>query len=138
VLQAIVDKPDVLEEAFVYSARPLDATSVDNLFSVSFSEKGGNKYTLEKKAHCHWLDFLQDAEGDYLLERLLSFTTGLDRVPPLGFDPVITLSFLHDGGQFPVANTCANILSIPFVSDYGTLYQHMSAAITMCCTFTKE
>jgi hypothetical protein len=63
VLQAIVKNPDVLEEAFVYSAKPLDATSVDNLFSVSFSEKGGNKYTLEKKAHSHWLDFLQDAEG---------------------------------------------------------------------------
>jgi hypothetical protein len=64
VLQAIINKPDVLEEAFVYSAIPLDATSVDNLFSVSFSEKGGNKYTLEKKAHSHWLDFLQDAEGN--------------------------------------------------------------------------
>jgi HECT-domain (ubiquitin-transferase) len=76
--------------------------------------------------------------GECLLERLLSFTTGLDRVPPLGFDPQMTLSFLHDGGQFPVANTCANILNIPLLPDYGTFYQHMCAAITMCSTFTKE
>ena len=76
--------------------------------------------------------------GECLLERLLSFTTGLDRVPPLGFDPQLTLVFLHDGGQFPVANTCANILNIPLLPDYGTFYQHMCAALTMCCTFTKE
>jgi len=60
-------------------------------------------------------------------EELLFFATGLKQVPPLGFNPSPTISFLHDtedGGQqssFPKANMCSCCLQLPAVqSSYDT------------------
>lgn len=68
VLDAVQQHPEAMRAAFVYTARPLDATCVEELFTISWSENGSNKFRAEKSAVTHWRDFLQDAEGNnYLL-----------------------------------------------------------------------
>ena len=60
------------------------------------------------------------------LQTSLGFVTGLDTIPSLGFDPSPRLIFHHqnpvdeyDGLPYmPYTNACANILTIPVLSDY--------------------
>ena len=60
-----------------------------------------------------------------MLANLLVFATGLDVIPPLEIDPSPSLQFDHpedDDNHYmhgvPFANTCANCLHIPVLSDY--------------------
>ena len=60
------------------------------------------------------------------LQNLVGFVTGLDTIPSLGFDPSPRLRFHHpkavDGYSglpyMPYTNACANILTVPVLSDY--------------------
>ena len=55
-----------------------------------------------------------DAEAS--LEDVLSFSSGADYIPPLGFPIMPTLQFLHDSSsKYPQANTCSIILKLPIV-----------------------
>ena len=52
------------------------------------------------------------------LEDLLAFTTGADQIPPLGFDGIAQVNFLHEGWQIlPTACTCAPSISLPTVHE---------------------
>ena len=60
------------------------------------------------------------------LQNLLGFVTGLDTIPSLGFDPSPRLRFHHPKSvdeysglpYTPYTNACANILTVPVLSDY--------------------
>lgn len=65
VMDAIDKKPDVMRELFVYSLRPLDATTFENLFSIQWSEPGSNRNQAEKRTLTHFRDLLQDLEGRF-------------------------------------------------------------------------
>ena len=79
------------------------------------------------------------------LALILQFATGARQIPPLGLNPHPTLDFRHpqdidpdDASRgFPKANTCANILHIPVVSDYPEFRNNMFAAIEID-VFTNE
>jgi hypothetical protein len=78
------------------------------------------------------------------LELLLIFATGLDTIPPLGFEPTPSLTFGHGEDvaiddirrQFPIAHTCTNSLRIPLIATYDKFKENMNAALDMVNTFT--
>lgn len=51
-----------MQQAFVYTERPLDQTAVEEVFDVQWSEKDSNRYKLEQKAVTYWRNFLLEAE----------------------------------------------------------------------------
>uniref|UniRef100_A0A8C4RM74 HECT domain-containing protein n=1 Tax=Erpetoichthys calabaricus TaxID=27687 RepID=A0A8C4RM74_ERPCA len=103
ILEAIQHHPEVLKSVFTNTGKKLTASDVENLFTVSMSEIGSNRFQRES--------FDPEAVS---LEDLLIFITGSDKIPPLGFCPTPCLEFLHDGSRFPLANTCDNVIRIPF------------------------
>ncbi|XP_057184613.1 G2/M phase-specific E3 ubiquitin-protein ligase-like [Triplophysa rosa] len=106
---------------------PLTAEQVTDLFKVCYSERGSSRRVEEERAVGQWRDLLIDIEGGdavllwdenmtVSLEDVLMFATGTNRIPPLGFDVVPTLRFLHENKElrkFPEANTCGLILRLP-------------------------
>ncbi|KAK3544533.1 hypothetical protein QTP86_015265 [Hemibagrus guttatus] len=52
------------------------------------------------------------------LEDILTFTTGSDVVPPIGFSPQPSLEFLHSEGRYPVANICINCFRLHIHKTY--------------------
>lgn len=83
---------------------------------------------------CLYLPFV--CTGTQLLQQVLIFTTGLDSIPALGFNPQPIIEFDHDGQIFPKANTCTNTLRLPCLGSYEEFMANMSAALTTCVTFT--
>ena len=70
------------------------------------------------------------------LEDILKFTTGTERIPPLGFTPRPHVQFLHDDQHlFPEANTCAHVLKLPIHKSYEDFSDKMIAGIIMAPCF---
>jgi hypothetical protein len=64
VLKAMQENPMAMQKAFVYSPCRLDATLIEELFSVeAWSEPGSNRLSAERRAFTYWRDYLQDLEG---------------------------------------------------------------------------
>lgn len=63
------------------------------------------------------------------LQSILTFTTGSNVVPPMGFSPQPSLEFLHTGGKYPIANTCINCLRLPLYMEYEAFKEAMDFAI---------
>lgn len=97
---------------------------------IRFSERGSNAREVEEKTYMLFLDYLEECEqaqssdgvADYqcqdetdqsaiTLPMVLSFSTGAEEVPPLGFphDPVLGFS----DSLYPTAATCAIQLTLP-------------------------
>ncbi|XP_026108876.1 G2/M phase-specific E3 ubiquitin-protein ligase-like [Carassius auratus] len=113
----------------------LTAHQITDLFKVSFSEQGSSRRLEEERAVGQWRDWLIDIEGGDVVLTIeeevrvtfvdLMFATGTNRIPPLGFDPVPTLAFLHDPVNgvkrvFPEANTCGLILRLPIYDSFSS------------------
>jgi len=70
------------------------------------------------------------------LEDLLFFVTGVRAIPPLGFNPQPTVSFLHEPeindqlSAFPKANTCLCALQLPVLhSSYANFIDNFLFAV---------
>lgn len=64
VLKITQQHVNVMQSCFVHEAKMLDATCVEEIFSVrSWSERGSNKHAAEVRTQTYWRDFLQDMEG---------------------------------------------------------------------------
>ncbi len=77
---------------------------------------------------------VEEEEVRVTFDDLLMFATGTDIIPPLGFDSVPTLAFLHDPVNgvkriYPEANTCALILRLPIHALYDSFSKHMIIGI---------
>ncbi|XP_056000514.1 G2/M phase-specific E3 ubiquitin-protein ligase-like [Ostrea edulis] len=147
VLDMIRKYPDAMKELFVYTSDTvLDAIEMDNLFQVTFSEEGSNKYINELKVQTFWRDYLVDLEDTPdKFKSLLAFITGLDSIPPLGFSPPLTYKFRHPESDenftllaTPYANTCTNTLSIPVTDTYKAFKDVMDNALELGCLFTDH
>lgn len=69
--------------------------------------------------------FIFTLTGKGEMGALLSFITGLNEIPPLGFDPPLQITFIHPDAVsnehdvgVPFADTCANTLRLPVGSSY--------------------
>ena len=63
VLHEIERDPDTMRNAFVWTRQVLDATAVEDLFTVQWSTPGSNHHRSELTTQTFFRDFLQDAEG---------------------------------------------------------------------------
>jgi HECT-domain (ubiquitin-transferase) len=87
---------------------------------------------------------LADAVSDEgRLGSLLAFATGMEVVPPLGFEVHPEITFGHDMDladdptkKFPFARTCSNSLRLPVLRHYDEFKNNMSSAISMAVTVT--
>lgn len=92
----------------------------------------------------HYL-FTAEDEEPTKLKVILKFATGSEEIPILGFNPCAFLGFKHPEDvvgvdaaiQFPMANTCANMILLPILMDYKTFCSRMDAAISIE-SFTTE
>ncbi|KAK9976745.1 hypothetical protein ABG768_021948, partial [Culter alburnus] len=73
------------------------------------------------------------------LGQILIFTSGADKIPPLGFGHKPTIQFLHpeDHGNriFPEANTCDVTLRLPLHGTYLQFRERMESGILQSPTF---
>ena len=66
VLDAIQNSPEQFRDVFTKeNIRPLDAETVDVLFSTQFEEQGSNERPKQELAMVYWRDYLQDCESEF-------------------------------------------------------------------------
>ncbi|XP_074648996.1 G2/M phase-specific E3 ubiquitin-protein ligase-like [Tubulanus polymorphus] len=132
-LMAVQENRDLMREGFLEPIHSLDANQILDMFQTpELSPEGSNKRRAESDTLAYWYDFVEHLGG-------------LARPPPLGFDPSVCIRFRHpsDGSDewtrnYPIANTCANILHLPVLSEYDEFQQNMLAAILSCLSFTDK
>ena len=122
VLQSITVNPEAFRPVFCFSPQIIDCDLFSSLFVIIRSEKGLNVYQKESLVLSYWSDYLQDIDDGgsaVSFSDILFFSSGCKEIPPLGLK--LTMRFLHtaekDGSmsQFPKANTCACVLSLPTI-----------------------
>ncbi|XP_035461894.1 G2/M phase-specific E3 ubiquitin-protein ligase-like [Scophthalmus maximus] len=119
-LAAMEEHCDVLAPVFLADQKVLCASDLVTLFVTrSFSLAGSNRKRAELKTIAYWRDWLlqvEDGASPLSLGDVLIFSTGLDKIPAMGFPTQPELEFLHpeDGpAMFPMANTCGPVLRLP-------------------------
>ena len=137
------------------------AETIKKLFTkVDFSEAGSNERLKEEATYMLFMDFLQDCEGKLFfavmtialkryyfpsdgeisgtsLQHVLSFFTGAECLPPIGFDMEAKMHF-NPVSTFPTASTRALVLTLPTkYHNNPTLFQEKMTCRTMvdldCC-----
>ncbi|XP_076853469.1 G2/M phase-specific E3 ubiquitin-protein ligase-like [Brachyhypopomus gauderio] len=128
---ALQQHSSVLSPVLCFSAKALTASDLETMFRPDLSPAGSNRRQKESKTLGFWADYLLDSEEKMTavsLEDLLMFATGLAALPPAGIIPPPRLEFLSDS-PFPVANTCANTLKLPFLESYRIFKANMDFGI---------
>ncbi|ROL55216.1 G2/M phase-specific E3 ubiquitin-protein ligase [Anabarilius grahami] len=87
------------------------------------------KLSRPTKKNCPTADRRLEEEGPTKLKDILTFATGSNVVPPIGFSPQPSLEFLHNEGKYPVANTCINCLRLPIHKSYEDFKNNMDFGI---------
>ncbi|XP_076149223.1 G2/M phase-specific E3 ubiquitin-protein ligase-like [Alosa pseudoharengus] len=133
VLQKLQMNPESFSGVLCHSKSDLTSEVMDRLFSVKLSTPGSNRMATESNVVAFWRDFLQDAEEESgespTLHDILQFATGSNEVPPIGFSPQPSIEFLHEGGKYPIANTCVNFLRLPIHTNYDSFREAMDFGI---------
>jgi hypothetical protein len=125
------DEASSLERLFVQTNVTLTARDLRLLFRPILSEAGSNRRDVEEEILLHWNYFLSDVEQGSVtvkvesgaqvtlsLGDILAFATGATSCPVLGFERQGSITFMHDGGLFPTASTCALQVCLPIHKDY--------------------
>ncbi|XP_074656802.1 G2/M phase-specific E3 ubiquitin-protein ligase-like [Tubulanus polymorphus] len=147
VLFYITAYPHLFKDAFCkLEGRKYTAEDVYALFDMEqtyWSEPESNRLRLENRAYGYFKEYILDIEGEFITD-FIRFITGLEEIPVLGFSPKLTLQFRHRGDigdctkDFPIANTCGNVLSVPVHNSYELFKFYMDAAIKNASqTFTE-
>ena len=76
----------------------------------------------------NFVTFVVDGDTDLTMGGVLSYFTGADSIPPLGFDDA-TLSF-NNTNPYPTASTCTLCLTLPTMyQDYASFKEHFIFAL---------
>ncbi|KAI4789634.1 hypothetical protein KUCAC02_035122 [Chaenocephalus aceratus] len=132
-LKRVQEKEQLVHDILMFQVVPrqsaLTAEIMEDLFPIHLSAQGSNKRRAEEMVVPYWRDFLIDAEdqeGPSKLEQILAFATGATVIPPIGFQPMPSIDFLHEEeygdsavSNLPLANTCINCLKLPLHSSYS-------------------
>uniref|UniRef100_A0A8C2PV97 HECT domain-containing protein n=1 Tax=Cyprinus carpio TaxID=7962 RepID=A0A8C2PV97_CYPCA len=116
VLSALREHPKQMTALFIKKDLPLTAEFMEELFKITLSEPGSNRYNVECRT----------------VEDILVFTTGTNYVPALGFNPEPSIYFLEDNQDctLPLASTCENIIRLPtFPKTYESFCEKMGFGI---------
>ncbi|MGH0181303.1 UNVERIFIED_CONTAM: hypothetical protein FKN15_006466 [Acipenser sinensis] len=103
-----------------YTEKKLTASNLEQIFCVELSTVGSNRRREECRISGYLSDYLLDCEEQETavsLEYVLMFATGLRSLPPAGIQPQPSMEFFSSS-QFPSANTCGNILRLPYDDHY--------------------
>ncbi|KAL3049776.1 hypothetical protein OYC64_009099 [Pagothenia borchgrevinki] len=144
--------PAVFLSVFCDTAVRLTAQTVDQIFTVNFSEQE-ERLSREKPVVAFWRNFLQDCEDgktSISLQDLLSFSTGSEDLPVSVLLPPPSISFLHpveawrgessrirkrkevcrDQGLFPQSQPASKHLLLPISSSYQAFKSSMEQVIS--------
>uniref|UniRef100_A0A3B3DHH1 HECT domain-containing protein n=1 Tax=Oryzias melastigma TaxID=30732 RepID=A0A3B3DHH1_ORYME len=141
LLREIKTHPVLFTEVLMKSNKHLTATDMMELFVPSLSMVGSKRWRDEKRTEGYWRDYLVDVEGAFniILEDILVFASGADKIPVLGFNPKPALEFLFDPiRRFPEANTCLVQIRLPVLPTYRAFAEKMCDGIIQSPTFGKE
>ncbi|XP_051976561.1 G2/M phase-specific E3 ubiquitin-protein ligase-like [Xyrauchen texanus] len=104
---------------FTHKEGQLTRLSFRALFKVVWSEEGSNRREAEEDTMFSWeclLSSIEEKRVQLTFEDLLTFVTGADAVPPLGFPQQPEIQFYDQEGElkrFPYASTCSTVLYLP-------------------------
>ncbi|XP_064626922.1 G2/M phase-specific E3 ubiquitin-protein ligase-like [Lineus longissimus] len=129
VYQRIKENPDIFRPIWCFKPERLTVDTIKNLFVQALPEPGHNLRDRSACVLAFWYDYLEDVqEGNCQaeLKDILFFATGVEYVPPLGFNTQPTLEF-HQEGKFPMASTCECQLRLPLdeIENYDRFKSNM-------------
>ncbi|XP_034065966.1 G2/M phase-specific E3 ubiquitin-protein ligase-like [Gymnodraco acuticeps] len=129
-LDALCQHPSVLAPVLCHTDKRLTSVEVERLFLPQLSPAGSNRRTTETVALSFWADYLMDCEeqGPVSLEELFMFITGLKTEPPAGMTPHPCVTFSQET-IYPMANTCANTITLPLLGTYASFKANMDFGI---------
>ncbi|XP_030580358.1 uncharacterized protein LOC115776738 isoform X2 [Archocentrus centrarchus] len=129
-LTALQQHPTLLTPVLCHCEKRLTAFEFERLFKPQLSPSGSNRRLKESQTLAYWADYLLDCEGEAAVsvEDILMFATGLTSLPPSGLEPLPQIEFLDDV-PLPMANTCSNLLKLPFLDSYSVFKSQMDFGI---------
>ncbi|KAL3843283.1 hypothetical protein ACJMK2_021225 [Sinanodonta woodiana] len=89
---------------------------VTNLLQPIFSPDGSNRRQIESYVYAKFVKYLREAaggrRGDVTLAKILTFVTGTEEEPVLGFQIKPSIAFQSSLSLLPTSNTCVNRLNL--------------------------
>ncbi|KAM3918636.1 G2/M phase-specific E3 ubiquitin-protein ligase [Leptodactylus fuscus] len=135
VLERIQAYPSAFWSILCMKPEKLTAKALSDLFSISYHRS--LRHVQQRNAVNLWEEYLeetQDGATAVSLEDILSFATGIDSVPPTGFQPPPSILF-HYGHIIPTANKLTHNMELPGNCSYEKFRQRMDSAI--CAALNK-
>ncbi|XP_044128434.1 G2/M phase-specific E3 ubiquitin-protein ligase isoform X2 [Bufo gargarizans] len=129
VLENIQTYPTAFWSVLCMTPEKLTAKMLSDLFTITYHR------SFRQIQQCNainlWEQYLEDTEDGATavsLENILNFTTGVDLIPPAGFEPRPTILF-HYGHIFPTASRNTNSMELPGNCSYEEFRNCMDKAI---------
>ncbi|XP_053330819.1 G2/M phase-specific E3 ubiquitin-protein ligase [Spea bombifrons] len=128
VLEKIQAHPTTFWSILCLKPEKLTAKAMAELFTVTY--RANSQAGQQCDAASFWAEYLEDTEEGSTavsLENILRFATGVDSIPPAGFDPPPSIQFHHN--VIPMANRNRNSLKLPMTSSYREFRQLLDTTI---------
>ncbi|XP_068109982.1 G2/M phase-specific E3 ubiquitin-protein ligase isoform X2 [Hyperolius riggenbachi] len=129
VLEKIQAYPSAFCGVLCFKPEKLTAKALDDLFTIAHSTE------VNSMQKCNainlWKEYLENTEVGVTavsLENILSFATGMDSIPPAGFEPQPSIVF-HYSNKFPTALKDLNSMALPGKITYDNFRKSMDEAI---------
>ncbi|XP_075049614.1 G2/M phase-specific E3 ubiquitin-protein ligase isoform X2 [Mixophyes fleayi] len=129
VLEKIQAYPTAFWGVLCMKPEKLTAKDMSRLFTITYHTNLSNVQMCN--ATNLWEKYLEDTEDGTTavsMENILNFATGLDFIPPAGFEPQPSILFHYDC-VFPSARKSINCIELPGTSSYGNFKNSMDQAI---------
>lgn len=96
-----------------------------HLLKPQFSATGSNLRVTESTVYQKFVKYTREVaagrRNEVTLGKILSFVTGVDEEPPLGFTVPPTLTFIERLSHLPTSNTCINQLTLSIPAELSSL-----------------